>query len=481
MLGRTIGVAATCALGASAFLIPPGLSAARNHQGHDLSLQQTNPRSRTLVQTCPACAFPMTRSRFEEGDTTEQVKQDFWIQGGSNSLVFNFSISEDGERLRLNGADVYSPRLLGHAPYDMEAPTVRQIPSDTSYAQIEAGREARSANLAVTGFRLAEMDTEILSPKGDMLLPVRFEIVELEGQLMEIGAIEVKMFKTNDGELMIMQIETNPRPHSLLDYLLPPPSANELAEELNTHGPPPPPFHHHPPGPPFDGEDMDFPPPPPGFHGPPHGPPHGPHHNKECDVLPAPLCRLKNVLDAKIDAALGPSRHRKGGCPGRKGQHGPPGFPQGHPPFGPPGLEERPPGPPRPHHGRPHHARPHGRHHGPPGGHFWGHGFLRTVAKGLVSVLIPIFAGITVGMSVSLLGLIVGRLITFSWVHLVRGGRRGGYGSVAREEILDQREEDRRLILAALEAPPLYEDAPVYKEKAPAYDDSKEEIRKDEK
>ena len=202
-------------------------------------------------------------------------------------------------------------------------------------------------------------------------------------------------------------------------------------------------------------DDIPVPPPHHGHHGPPSGPD---FKHKECDVLPASLCKLKNIIESKIDDAMGPPGPRRGGCRGRKG-HGPPHM---RPGFLRPGHE----GEEGPHfhhhHGRPHHLRPHGPHHGHHRGHFWKYHFLRVFAKGLVAVMIPVFAGITVGMTVSLVGLIVGRLVSFLWIKLVRGGRRG-YASVALDENTAELAEEKTS-LAETEAPPVYEDAPAYEE-----------------
>lgn len=178
-------------------------------------------------------------------------------------------------------------------------------------------------------------------------------------------------------------------------------------------------------------------------------------------MLPEPLCKLKNMIESKIDQAMS---HRggfrkTGGCPGRKGPHGKnlPGHIKPH--LSIPGQEDRP----KHHHGRPHHMRPHGEHHGGHHRHgYFGHHFLHAFAKGLVAVLIPIMAGITVGMTVSLLGLVVGRFIGFLWIKLARGGRRGN-ASVAQQEVVLEEGEDKPMI-AEMEAPPVYEDAPAYEE-----------------
>ena len=79
---------------------------------------------------------------------------------------------------------------------------------------------------------------------------------------------------------------------------------------------------------------------------------------------------------------------------------------------------------------------------------------------GVVAILIPVMAGIFVGLTVSMVGLLVGKMIGFLWIKFVRGGKRG-YASVALDEETADGEMDKKEIEHA-EAPPVYEDAPAY-------------------
>lgn len=76
-------------------------------------------------------------------------------------------------------------------------------------------------------------------------------------------------------------------------------------------------------------------------------------------------------------------------------------------------------------------------------------------------MLIPVVAGISVGLAVSLLGLLVGRVISALWMRCSRSGER----DVVREE--ESVEEGKGLMLVGEEdeeALPPYEDAPAYEE-----------------
>jgi hypothetical protein len=76
-------------------------------------------------------------------------------------------------------------------------------------------------------------------------------------------------------------------------------------------------------------------------------------------------------------------------------------------------------------------------------------------------------AGITMGMFVSLIGMLVGRLISFLWIKFGRGGQRG-YASVAQSE-QDTESAEKGIVLVENDVDeeplPKYEDAPSYDEK----------------
>jgi hypothetical protein len=71
------------------------------------------------------------------------------------------------------------------------------------------------------------------------------------------------------------------------------------------------------------------------------------------------------------------------------------------------------------------------------------------------------------GMFVSLIGMLVGRLISFLWIKFGRGGQRG-YASVAQTE-QDTESAEKGIVLLENdvdeESLPKYEDAPAYDEK----------------
>jgi len=421
MLGRTVGILTTCALGASAFLIPPGVAPASDINSDGLSVSIVDPKRQILTIPCPQCAFPAQQDKVESENDHDEL---FWIQGGAENLLLNFTISEDGRLLRMNDMPVYP--LLSGSMGSFGMPSIKQVPAEAALEDVASGI-VRSTKLTVTALGVGAGETQSLSPNGDMLVPVKVKIMGLESQPMTLPEVQVKLLQTGDGELLIMETSIMETP----DVMVPPMSD-------------------------LDGmsDDMSFDP-----HRPFHGPPHHFNHHKECSMLPAPLCKLKSIIESKIDHVMdhGPGVGRMGRpCPDGKGR------PTGHklpahnkPHHDIPGEEGRP----RPHHGRPHHMRPHDPHHRGRA-QYSRHHVLRAFAKGLVAVLIPVMAGITVGMTVSLVGLVVGRLVGFAWIKFARGGRRGPARVTAQEPIIEEGED--KAMLAEMEAPPVYEHAPAY-------------------
>ncbi|KAF2171797.1 hypothetical protein M409DRAFT_63374 [Zasmidium cellare ATCC 36951] len=418
MLRRAVGTTLACVLSTSAFLLPPN-TPATEAGGLAIDVPPVNTKSVALQLPCSECAFSGKQEKIEDVDAEDDGF--VWIQGGANNVLVNITVSEDGQHLKVNGEPVYPLGLqdMFHSPKIY----VNQIPSSASWEDIESGN-AKTTPLQVTGHGVSIMEENVVSPEGDTLIPIRHTIFELENQPVSLDEVTIQLLKTHKGELLIVHAESaappSPRPD---DFFGPPPE--DMPEDFLF---PFPPSKDGPPGPP----PADF----------------GKH--KECKNLPAPLCKFRNIVEDKIMGM------KKGGCHGRKG---------GRPHMGKLPGHIRPPHFPRPngrphHHGRPHHMRPYGHH-----GHHRHH-FMHAFTRGLAAVLIPTMAGIAVGMTVSLLGLMVGRLIGFLWIKFYRGGRRG-YASVALDESsADKADTEKEVMLGeeAIEPPPVYEDAPAYEE-----------------
>jgi hypothetical protein len=361
MLSRPAGVVATCVLGATAFLIPPH-APGPDHHASISPFVSVNPKNQVLELPCSSCAFKVSKGEVEatEADDT------FSIQGGANNLILNFTVSQDGRELNLNNVPIY-PVQAGFDALGAEKAhswTVNQLPASSSIEELEVD-ETKGVPLRISGAGTKISKMKIISANGDEMIPLDFQILSLNDQPMTIDEVAIQLLKDENGELLILSVE--PAHENMMDHL------------PMSFGPPPPPPHPH-------GEHPD-------------GPHDDPRPPKECDSLPASLCRFLHAVDKKFEAAKHSSLGKFGGCGGRK--DGPPHAMPGHirPHFGAPdtdGNRELEGGMPphmRPH--GPHHKGPHGRHghHGPHHRHALGHAFF----MGVVAILIPVMAGIFVG------------------------------------------------------------------------------------
>ena len=71
--------------------------------------------------------------------------------------------------------------------------------------------------------------------------------------------------------------------------------------------------------------------------------------------------------------------------------------------------------------------------------------------------------GVVVGVTTSLIGMVVGHLIVFLWRVLFRRGQRGQYRKVQQEETAAEEDETKSFI-EHHGPPPTYEEAPAYEE-----------------
>ena len=429
MLSRSVGVVATCcALGANAFLLPPGIAPGPGHRTSINPFASVDPKNQILELPCSSCAFsaPKTEESVAEADDTIS------IQGGANNLILNFTVSDDGQELNLNNVPIY-PVQAGFDALGAEKAhswIVNQLPASSSIEELEMD-ETKGVPLRISGAGTKMSKTKIISANGDEIIPLDFQILSLNDQPMTIDEIAIQLLRDENGDLLILSVE---------------PAHRNMMDDLPmSFGPPPPPHpHHHPDGP----EEHR----------------HERPHPKECGSLPAPLCRFLHTVDEKFEAAKNSRVGKFAGCGGRQGgPHVMPGHIRPH--FGAPDadgnrkLESGMPPHMRPH-GPPGHRGPHGHHgpHGPHHRHALGHAFF----KGVVAILIPVMAGVFVGLTVSIVGLLVGKLIGWFWIKFVRGGKCE-YASVALdEETADAESDSDKMDHEYVEAPPVYEDAPPY-------------------
>jgi hypothetical protein len=90
-------------------------------------------------------------------------------------------------------------------------------------------------------------------------------------------------------------------------------------------------------------------------------------------------------------------------------------------------------------------------------------GFMKFLHVAAVRVLIPVMLGILIGATASIVGIVVGHMAIYAWRTLFRRGQRPACSGVQSDDDSEDSEESKGLVLHQ-EAPPVYEEAPVYTE-----------------
>ena len=397
---RSAGLLAASALGASALILPPGIAPASNdHEGALPSI--VNPKNQLIELPCPSCAFSPDRELLELDKDRDDLA---WIQGGSNNVVLDFSLSQDGSALELGGKPIYAPQSQTNALLSGEPLYVHQMPTQHS---------ARKVPLEITGVGLSTEAEVRASPEGDVIVQLQLRIMSIEGHFMQFDGVRIHLLISSAGELLILRLDIVP------DTTFTP------FPGLTTPPPSSPPT-------------MDMP------------------HMEDCKSLPLAFCRFREMIEAKV-SSMRQSHH--GPPVPLPDFRGPPPPPLVRPSINPHHLDFD--APPPHHHGRPHHGRPHGSHH------YHSFGGTNSFMRSVISILIPVMAGITVGLLVSLLGLLVGRMVGFCWLRIYpnsstkscrrRRSRRSRRRSLAAEGKILLTEDDPETL-------PAYEDAPAYEE-----------------
>ncbi|QIW94727.1 hypothetical protein AMS68_000245 [Peltaster fructicola] len=392
MLGRNLGLTISCALGASAFLLPPGVSSDKDAV---LPFVAVDPKHQTLELPCPTCDSLTTHS-FPPGLQLADEST------GSSNLMLNLDVSDDGQALLLNEKPLYP---LDYALEDIHDIfwAVQPVPVDASAA------DAKSANydpLRITGHVLSSGPSDMLTPDGDSVITLRWQLLNLEHEMVDLDEVMIQLLRTSEGELLILSADVVPAPEQV--YTIQP------FTPLNAPPPPPPPPHH-----------------------------------KECKYLPGPLCDMSNFFDSKLSNL----KSGRPGCGGAKKFNSFEGRLPTHikPHFGQfkddQDMPERPDFKGPPFHGGPWREHRHHKHH---------HHMFYRIALAIESILTPVLLGLGVGLIVAPLGFLTGRLIGWLWFSVIRGGKRG-YARVALDDNSEQDKLDE-----SVEPLPQYEEAPAY-------------------
>ena len=73
----------------------------------------------------------------------------------------------------------------------------------------------------------------------------------------------------------------------------------------------------------------------------------------------------------------------------------------------------------------------------------------------------PILIGVALGITASLVGMVVGHTAIFFWRLFFRRGERGQYCRVKQEEAAEETDEESKTFLDNQGPPPVYEDAAI--------------------
>lgn len=159
----------------------------------------------------------------------------------------------------------------------------------------------------------------------------------------------------------------------------------------------------------------------------------------DCSTL---LCKWKAIIASK-------TKGLKKGC-GHKTDR-PHRVPR---PYGIKGGRPKPEGFGKPHpHGQYHHRRPHSD------------AFYRFLRALTVHVLVPVLVGMGIGITASVVGMLMGQFIVLIWRTFFRHGERGQCRDRATEETDDGCDEETKGFLEGQEQPPVYQEVIVVEDK----------------
>ncbi|KAK6436950.1 hypothetical protein LTR95_006856 [Oleoguttula sp. CCFEE 5521] len=366
MFGRSIGLLA-CALVAHGFLVPPNLDAASSHGVHALSSTPLDPNRQVVQLSCPTCAFAPKKDAESITDADDKL----WIQGGAKNLVLNFAVSPNGRDLTLNGLPIFpfhTDPLLDRTLH------VNQIAAPTSRDEVDSDDILNGAVLLeITSHGVSIDQSYRNDEEGEMVVALRWRLLEIENQPMEVDEVAIQLLKFQTGEILILSAEPLHEAHLSIPQAMAP-------------------------------RPMPTPPP------------------HDCGSLPAPVCRFLRILTDKADAAKHSKTGKLAGCAGRKGgrPHRLPGHIKPH--FK---NDGRPHGPPFPH-GPPRGMYPHGphghhaHHHGPHHGH---HQYLMSFVSGFMAILTPVLTGLAIGLIYCAMFYVLSRFTVWFWIRIVNRGK----------------------------------------------------------
>lgn len=377
MYGRFVGITFLCILGAGALTTRSRIVRDANYNEAQFQRTSADSKKQIIDLPCPSCAWlPLDVDSDYDDDL-------YWTQDRHSRLILDFSISDDGTRLQLDGEPIYpseSYRAASHGGLPIYA--THQWASG-GYSAFEQSTgvplEVTSFGLVVTEHPVSSSDVE--DDADDRVLQIAIRIAGLERQPVN-AEVAITLWREGDGELMILSIDGIP--HRGL-------SRSSVGAST-----------------------------PNGLQG-------------DCIGVPASVCRLRHIVESR----LGKLRHSRFGfrrpCTGRPSAatHFPHNGDASQPTFH--------------HHGRPHHLPPYGNHYHSHLRHRLSHTLIKAAIAVFIPVMAGITTGLIVSLVGLVVGRTVGYIWIRAFRHKlerqpatqsVRASRyREGKGLLADEEI----------------------------------------------
>lgn len=181
MLLPTFLSASALALTANAFLLPLEVT---NDQTSPFDPTSFAQQSQTINLDCSTCPFALGKN--QDGTV--------WKQGIQNDLVMEFTAEDNS--LKLNGVPFYPVEMPPLPP----AISAKQVRKD--------GEEDPSFPTNVEPVRLSyslefEKEKATKGPQDPVLVEALMTVMGLEGQMVRVDNIEIKAFKSPNGEVSI--------------------------------------------------------------------------------------------------------------------------------------------------------------------------------------------------------------------------------------------------------------------------------------
>lgn len=193
MLGRSAGVIASCALGASAFLLPPSTALEQDDSSSVFPLFALDAKSMLFTFPCPSCDWAY-------------ASKDVALGATQNQLVVNFTIAKDNSGLLAGDSFIYpQTKRETESSSSMSEMWLDQTPISTTQDQIHSN-DYPKVPLKVDWAGVFEA-VPVTTP-GHTLISLQWKIHNLNKTPMtDIPMLAIQLLKADDGELLLLSVD----------------------------------------------------------------------------------------------------------------------------------------------------------------------------------------------------------------------------------------------------------------------------------